>query len=157
MELTDSVAIMADRQTVWDALNDPQVLAQTIPGCEAVEQISETHLAATLRLKIGPIKARFAGDVTLSDIRPAEGYVLTGEGKGGVAGFAKGAAKVRIEDGADGGVILHYDVTADVGGRIAQLGARLLLSTAKKLSKQFFEAFRAVVETETETVQEEVA
>ena len=145
MNFKDSVTIPSDRAAVWSALNDPDVLRQCIPGCEELEQQSPDHMTAKVSLKIGPIKARFAGDVNLTDINPPESYVLSGEGKGGIAGFAKGSAQVRLEETGPSETVLHYEAAADVGGKIAQLGSRLLDSTAKKLARQFFDDFQAVV------------
>lgn len=145
MEMKDAVTIPADRKLVWEALNNPEVLRQCIPGCEELEMISQTELRAQVLLKIGPIKARFAGDVTLSDLNPPNGYVLSGEGKGGVAGMAKGAARVKLREEPAGRTILEYEARVDVGGKIAQLGARLLDSTAKKLTRKFFQDFSQVV------------
>ena len=144
MDMSGSQRIEAPRQTVWEALNDPEILRQCIPGCETIEKTSPTEMNAKAVLKIGPVKATFNGKVTLSDLDPPNGYTISGEGQGGVAGFAKGGAKVRLED--DGrATILHYDVKADVGGKIAQLGARLIDGTARKLAGEFFEKFGAVV------------
>jgi carbon monoxide dehydrogenase subunit G len=149
MEIRDSVLIAQDRETVWRALNDVEILRRAIPGCDTLEQASPENMTATVTLKVGPIKARFAGEVTLSEINAPESYRLSGEGKGGIAGFAKGSARVRLEARGADATLLHYDVTADVGGKIAQLGARLLDSTARKLSKQFFEDFSAAVCADT--------
>ena len=147
MEMSDSQRIRAPRQTVYDALNDPEVLKQSIPGCEELEMVSDTQMTATVVLRVGPVKARFAGNVELSDLVPPESYTISGEGKGGVAGFAKGGATVKlIEDGED--TILEYDVKADIGGKLAQLGSRLINSTSKKLAGQFFSNFSAIVEKE---------
>lgn len=145
MELQDAVTIPAGRETVWQALNDPGILRQCIPGCEELTQGSPTELAARVTLKVGPIKARFAGEVTLSDVHAPEGYVLSGEGRGGVAGFAKGVATVRLEQVSDAETVLHYDARAEVGGKIAQLGSRLLDGTARKLARKFFDDFAALV------------
>lgn len=145
MEMHGSQRIRAPRQVVYDALNDAEVLKQCIPGCEELEMISETEMTATVLLRVGPVKARFKGTVELSDLRPPESYTISGEGKGGVAGFAKGGATVLLtEDGED--TILRYDVNADIGGKLAQLGSRLIDSTSKKLAGQFFTNFAAVVE-----------
>ncbi len=141
MEMTGERRIPAPREKVWQALNDPTVLKDSLPGCEFMERAGDNQYNARLALKIGPIYARFSGTVTLSDIDPPNGYTLTGEGQGGVAGFAKGTAKVRLaEDGPDA-TLLTYDVNAQVGGKLAQLGARLIDSTAKTLSDQFFTRF----------------
>jgi carbon monoxide dehydrogenase subunit G len=144
MDMSGSQRIEAPRQRVWEALNDPEVLRQSIPGCQGIEKTSPTEMNAKAVLKIGPVKANFTGRVLLSDLDPPNGYTISGEGQGGVAGFAKGSAKVRLEEDGSG-TILHYDVKADVGGKIAQLGARLIDGTAKKLAGEFFEKFGAVV------------
>ena len=145
MEMKDSVTIPAARALVWRALNDPEVLRRCIPGCEELEMASETELKAVVVLKVGPIKVRFTGDVTLGDLDPPRGYVLSGEGKGGVAGMAKGTARVRLEEAAADQTILVYEARVDVGGKIAQLGARLLDSTATKLTRKFFDDFNEIV------------
>jgi len=132
------------RQRVWEALNDPDILGQCIPGCESIEKTSDTEMNAVVNAKVGPVKAKFKGEVTLSDIDPPNGYTLTGEGKGGVAGFAKGAAKVALADDGDG-TVLTYTVDAKVGGKLAQVGARLVDSTAKKMADDFFATFTEVV------------
>jgi len=144
MDMTGERRIAAPRQTVWDALNDPAVLQASIPGCESLERISDTAMKSTVAVKIGPMSARFNGTVTLADINPPNSYTISGEGQGGVAGFAKGGAKVRLED--DGpGTKLSYEVNALVGGKIAQLGARLIDASAKQISDQFFDRFSAMV------------
>lgn len=144
MDLTGEVRLAAPRETVWRALNDPEILKQAIPGCESVEKLSETEFNARVVLKIGPMSAKFAGKGTLSDLNPPNGYTITGEGQGGVAGFGKGSAKVELVDD-NGATILRYSAAAQVGGKIAQLGARLIDATAKKLADQFFTKFAAVV------------
>jgi len=137
--------IAAPVETVWRALNDPEVLKDCIPGCETLEKTSDTEFAATVSLKIGPIKARFNGAVELTNLNPPNSYTISGEGKGGVAGFAKGGADVSLKpDGADT-TILTYQAKADVGGKMAQLGSRLIESTSKKLAAQFFADFNARV------------
>jgi len=145
MNLTDHQLIEAPKAAVWAALNDPEALRQCIPGCNDLEQISPTEMTAKATIKIGPITATFGGRVTFSDIDPPNGYTISGEGQGGVAGVAKGCAVVRLED-ADYGTVLHYDVKADVGGKIAQLGARLIDATARKLACEFFNKFSLIVE-----------
>ncbi len=141
MDMTGERRIPAPRSMVWDALNDPEVLRTCIPGCERLEATSEHDMEATAAMKIGPIAARFSGKVHLSDIDKPNGYTIGGEGQGGVAGFAKGGAKVRLaEDGAEA-TLLTYDVKAQVGGKIAQLGARLIDSTAKSMADKFFNNF----------------
>ena len=130
--------IRAPVSRVWEALNDPDMLRACIPGCQSLEKTSDTELAATVVLKIGPIKANFAGEVKLSNLDPPNSYTISGEGKGGIAGFARGGADVRLAaDGADQ-TVLSYQAKADVGGKIAQLGSRLITSTSKKLAGQFF-------------------
>lgn len=130
--------IAAPVQAVWDALNDPDMLRICIPGCESLEKKSDTKLEATVLLKIGPIKAKFNGGVELVNLDPPRSYTIQGEGKGGIAGFAKGGADVKLADDGEGGTVLTYVAKADVGGKIAQLGSRLISSTAKKLAGQFF-------------------
>ena len=156
MDMTGEYRIAAPRDAVWKALNDPDVLAASIPGCKTLEQLSETEMTATVVTKVGPVKATFQGNVTLSDIRPSEGYTITGEGKGGVAGFAKGGAHVNLADDGDG-TILTYDAHAQVGGKLAQLGSRLIDSTAKKMADEFFANFSEKVggPAPEETVAEE--
>ncbi|WP_274630271.1 SRPBCC family protein [Arvimicrobium flavum] len=133
--------IAAPIEKVWAALNDPAVLKDSIPGCQSLEKTSDNELAATVVLKIGPIKATFNGEVTLKNLNPPRSYTIQGEGKGGIAGFAKGGADVKLtEDGPDS-TILKYEAKADVGGKIAQLGSRLITSTSKKLAGEFFSTF----------------
>jgi carbon monoxide dehydrogenase subunit G len=144
MKLTGQELIAAPRAAVWDALNDPDVLRQCIPGCQSLERESAEKLRATVEIKIGPIGARFNGAVTLSDIDPQTGYTITGEGQGGTVGFAKGGAKVQLADAA-GGTMLTYDVDAQVGGRLAQLGGPIIDATAKQLAGKFFAKLGQVV------------
>ena len=141
MIMTGEVQLPATRQAVWDKLNDPDVLKACIPGCEELEKTEDHGFRATAKMKVGPVSARFKGKVTLSDLDPPNGYTISGEGQGGVAGFAKGGATVRLEADGEDATILHYDAKADVGGKIAQLGARLIDGTAKKLAGDFFEKF----------------
>jgi carbon monoxide dehydrogenase subunit G len=144
MDMTGTQRIEAPRQAVWVALNDPEVLKRCIPGCDSIEKLSDTEMNAKVTLRIGPVKATFSGKVTLSDLDPPNGYQISGEGTGGVAGFAKGGATVRLQD--DGtATILNYDVKAQIGGKLAQLGGRLIDSTAKKLAAEFFEKFSDAV------------
>lgn len=145
MELTGKRQIAADRQTVWEALNDPEVLKASIPGCQAMSGSPEEGFEATVKQKVGPVSASFKGNVVLSNVVAGESYTITGEGKGGGAGFAKGAADVRLED-ADGGTLLTYDVKASVGGKIAQLGSRIIDGFAKRMADQFFDNLRKTVE-----------
>lgn len=144
MELGGEERIAAPRDVVWAALNDADILKQCIPGCQSLERKSPTELAATVKLKIGPVSANFSGEVTLTDINPPESYTIHGEGKGGVAGFAKGSAAVTLaEDGDE--TILRYRTKAQVGGKIAQLGSRLIDSSSHKLASQFFADFNKAV------------
>lgn len=147
MTMSGSVTLPADRATVWGALNDPQILKQCIPGCQELVRTGETGFAATARIAIGPVKATFKGTVALSDIDPPNGYTISGEGQGGMAGFAKGGAKVKLDEAEAGGTVLGYDVEAQVGGKIAQLGGRLINGVAKKYADEFFSTFAKVLET----------
>ena len=148
MEMRDEIRLPLAITDVWAALNDPVILQQAIPGCQTLEQISDTELQASVKVKIGPVSATFKGSVTLSDLTPPTSYVIAGSGTGGVAGSAKGEAQVTlIEDGQD--TILRYKVSAAVSGKIAQLGSRLIESTAKKLSTQFFTNFTAILNPQT--------
>lgn len=147
LELSDEILISAPRDRVYAALNDAAILQQCIPGCEELIQHSPTDLEAKVVLKIGPVKARFGGKVTLDTADAPAGFSLRGEGSGGVAGFAKGGAVVTLEDlGAD--TMLRYTASADVGGKIAQLGSRLILGTARKLAGNFFETFAEVMKVQ---------
>ncbi len=144
MDMKGEYRIPAPRQKVWEALNDPEILKACIPGCESLEKTSDTHMSATVTAKVGPVKAKFKGEVTLENLNPPEGYSIVGEGKGGVAGFAKGGADVHLaEDGA--GTLLTYEAKAQVGGKLAQLGSRLIDSTARKMAEEFFGKFSEVV------------
>ena len=144
MQMNDSQRIAASREKVWAALNDPEILKQCIPGCQSLESSAPNEMTATVVFKVGPVKATFGGKVMLSDLDPPNGYRISGEGSGGVAGFAKGGATVKLTaDGADA-TILTYEVDAQIGGKLAQLGSRLIDSTAKKLAGQFFESFGEV-------------
>ena len=140
MEMKGTHIIPAPRETVWAALNDPDVLRVCIPGCKELEKKSETELAATVVTKVGPVKATFKGEVTLENLNPPTSYSIVGEGKGGIAGFAKGGANVTLSDAEDG-TQLDYEVDARVGGKLAALGSRLIDSTAKKLAGEFFTNF----------------
>jgi carbon monoxide dehydrogenase subunit G len=140
MELKGEYRIPAPREQVWEMLNDPAVLRECIPGCDSLEGNAEDGFAARVTTKVGPVKATFNGDVTLSNLNPPESYTISGEGKGGVAGFAKGGADVHLAD-EGGNTVLTYTVNAQVGGKLAQLGSRLIDSTARKLADQFFACF----------------
>lgn len=144
MKLSGERLLPARRSTVWAMLNDREVLMRCIPGCESLEGDLDTGFTARVVLKVGPIKASFTGEVTFSEVRPDEGYRISGKGQGGVAGFASGGALVALTD-AEGGTLLTYDADAQVGGKIAQLGARLIDSTARKLMETFFTRFAAEV------------
>ena len=143
MTMTGEVTLPAERPKVWALLNDPEVLKSAIPGCESLEKTGDNGFAAVVKTKIGPVSATFKGKVELTDIVPLVGYTIKGEGEGGVAGFAKGGAKVRLAD-APGGTLLSYDVEANVGGKIAQLGSRLIDGVAKSMADKFFSSFAAV-------------
>jgi len=145
MDMTGEHTIRAPRQAVWAALNDPEVLKQSIAGCEELNKTSDTEFQAQVTAKVGPVKAKFAGKVTLSDLNPPNGYTITGEGSGGAAGFAKGGAKVQLADAA-GGTLLKYEVHAQIGGKLAQIGSRLVDGAARKMADEFFTAFAATVE-----------
>jgi uncharacterized protein len=143
MDMTGERRILAPRQVVWQKLNDPEVLKASIPGCDNLEKLSDTEMKATAAVKIGPMSARFSGTVHLADIDAPNGYTISGEGQGSI-GFAKGGAKVRLED-ADGGTTLRYEVNAQVGGKMAQLGARLIDASAKQMADAFFDRFSVLV------------
>ena len=144
MEMTGEQRIAASREAVWQALNDPDVLRQSIPGAETVDKVSDTEFAATVTAKVGPVKAKFKGNVMLSDIDPPNGYTISGQGQGGAAGFGKGEAKVSLaEDGGE--TVLSYAVTASVGGKLAQIGSRLIDGVAKKMADDFFTSFNEIV------------
>ena len=140
MTMQGEVTLPANRERVWEALNDPEVLKACIPGVQELDKVSDTEFRATAKLAVGPVKASFKGVVTLNDLDPPNGYRIAGEGQGGVAGFAKGGAQVRLEE-AEGGTKLSYDVDAQVGGKIAQLGGRLINGVAKKYADEFFANF----------------
>jgi uncharacterized protein len=144
MDMTGEVRIPAPRQKVWEALNDPAILKECIPGCEEIEKLSPTELQAKVTAKVGPVKARFGGKVVLSDLDPPNGYKITGEGSGGAAGFAKGGATVHLTDDGSG-TRLAYTVEAHVGGKMAQIGSRLIDATARKMADDFFNKLAAVV------------
>ncbi len=144
MEIKGEYKIAAPREKVFAALNDVTILQACIPGCETLEKTSETEMKAKVRMRIGPVSAAFTGKVTLSDLDPPNGYRISGEGQGGAAGFAKGGAVVTLREDA-GDTVLNYNVDAQVGGKIAQVGARLIDGTAKKLADEFFSKFAAMV------------
>jgi carbon monoxide dehydrogenase subunit G len=150
MTMSGEVALPADRMTVWTALNDPEVLKRCIPGTQELVKVSDTEFQATVRAAVGPVKATFKGRVTLTDLDPPNAYRISGEGQGGVAGFAKGGASVRLADTEAGGTLMAYDVEANVGGKIAQLGGRLINGVAKKYADAFFANFAKVLAGEDE-------
>ena len=145
MDMTGEYRIAAPREKVWAGLNDPETLRASIPGCESLEKTGDNSFTAKVVAKVGPVKAKFGGDVTLSNINPPESYTISGEGKGGAAGFAKGGADVKLAEDGDGGTILTYTAKADVGGKLAQLGSRLIDGTSKKMADEFFSNFREQV------------
>ena len=144
MTMTGEVQLPATREVVWQKLNDADVLKACIPGCEELNKTSDTEFQAVSVTKIGPVKAKWKGKVTLTDLDPPNGYKIVGEGEGGVAGFAKGSADVRLSD-KDGGTLLTYNVDAQIGGKLAQLGQRLINGAAKKMADDFFQKFAAAV------------
>src|SRR6476619_8489621 len=146
MTMKGEVELPAGRQTVWAKLNDPEVLKVCIPGCQSLEKTSENEMQAVAKVKVGPVSATFKGKVTLSDIDPPNGYRISGEGEGGIAGFAKGGAVVALSP-KDGGTLLTYNVEAQIGGKLAQLGQRLIAGAAKKMADDFFAKFAAAVAT----------
>jgi carbon monoxide dehydrogenase subunit G len=145
MTMTGEVVLPADKQTVWEKLNDPEVLKACIPGCQALEKTSDTSFVATAKIKVGPVSATFKGAVNLTDMDPPNGYRISGQGEGGVAGFAKGGANVSLSEVPEGGTKLSYDVEANIGGKLAQLGARLIDGVAKKMADEFFKNFAEAV------------
>jgi uncharacterized protein len=145
MQMDATELVPAPQAQVWAALNDPEILKACIPGCESLTMESPTDMVATVVVKVGPVKARFSGKVTLSDLDPPNGYRIAGEGSGGVAGFAKGGANVKLSPDGPAATSLHYTVDVQIGGKLAQLGSRLIDGTAKKLAGEFFRAFAAAV------------
>jgi carbon monoxide dehydrogenase subunit G len=144
MTMSGEQQLTASREKVWAALNDPEILKACIPGCETLDVTGENEFSAVATNKIGPVKARFKGKVRLTDLDPPNGYKISGEGDGGIAGFAKGGATVALSD-KDGGTLLTYNVEAQIGGKLAQLGQRLVNGAAKKLADDFFTKFAAAV------------
>ncbi len=140
MTMSGEVQLPAGRDTVWAKLNDPEVLKVCVPGCEQLDKTSDSEFQAIASIKVGPVKARWKGKVTLSDLDPPNGYKISGEGEGGVAGFAKGGAAVALSE-KDGGTLLSYNVEAQIGGKLAQLGQRLIAGAAKKMADDFFVKF----------------
>jgi carbon monoxide dehydrogenase subunit G len=145
MTMTGEYQLPASQQAVWEKLNDPAVLKACIPGCQELNKTGDNGFQAVATIKIGPVKATFKGAVTLSDIDPPNGYKISGQGEGGVAGFAKGGAVVKLAP-KDGGTLLTYNVEAQIGGKLAQLGQRLINGAAKKVADDFFQNFAKAVE-----------
>ncbi len=149
MDLSGEYTIAAPREKVWQALNDAEILKQCVPGCDEIIKVSDTEFTAKVTSRIGPVKIKFTGRMTLSDLDPPNGYTISGEGQGGAAGFAKGAATVRLSDTGEG-TILRYEVKATVGGKLAQIGSRLIDGAARKLSSEFFQTFADLLDSDTE-------
>jgi hypothetical protein len=145
MQMNDSQRIPASKDKVWVALNNPDILKQCIPGCQSLDMAIPNEMTATVVLRVGPVKATFGGKVTLSDLDPPNSYRISGEGRGGIAGFAKGGATVKLSEESPDVTILTYEVDAQIGGKLAQLGGRLIDSTARKLAGEFFASFGEVV------------
>ncbi|MDA0238510.1 MAG: carbon monoxide dehydrogenase subunit G [Proteobacteria bacterium] len=154
MDLNGEYTIPASREKVWDALNDPEILKQCIAGCEELIKESDTVLTAKVTAKVGPVRAKFSGKVTLSDIDAPNGYRISGEGQGGAAGFAKGGADVTLSDAEGGGTVLSYAANAEVGGKLASVGSRLVQGVAKKQADDFFGKFSEIVGGGAETAAE---
>lgn len=147
MTMTGEVTLPAAKEVVWAKLNDPDVLKACIPGCDQLTKDDDTHFSAVVKVKLGPVKATFRGKVELVDLDPPNGYRIQGEGEGGIAGFAKGGARVALSDAGEGQTLMRYDVEAQIGGKLMQLGSRLIDSVSKKLADEFFANFaRAVSE-----------
>ena len=147
MEMNGEHRIKASKQAVWDSLNDPEILKKSIPGCESIEKTSENELIAKVKAKIGPVSAKFTGKVTLSNIEPPNSYTISGEGQGGPAGFGKGSADVLLTE-EENITILKFSAKAQVGGKLAQIGTRLVDGAAKKLAGQFFDNFVKILESD---------
>ena len=152
MDFTGEYEIPAPRDKVWEALNDAEVLKQCIDGCEELDKESDTEFSAKVTAKVGPVKAKFTGKVSLSDIDPPNGYTISGEGQGGVAGFAKGGATVKLTDGGSG-TVLQYQANAEVGGKLASVGSRLVEGVAKKTADDFFGKFVEIVSSDDEAAR----
>lgn len=157
MKIDGQNEIAAPPQQVWEALNDPDVLRQSIPGCESLEKVSDTEFKATVQTKVGPVRAKFNGEVTLSDLDPPNSYTISGRGSGGAAGNARGSAYVKLQPSGDG-TLLTYDIDAEVTGKLAQLGSRLIVSTTKMMAGKFFDKFEEIVAggEEPDTAAEEL-
>ncbi|RDJ27342.1 carbon monoxide dehydrogenase [Bosea caraganae] len=145
MTMSGEAVLPAGKDVVWAKLNDPEVLKTCIPGCETLSKDDDTHFSAVVKVKLGPVKATFRGKVELQDLDPPNGYHIVGEGEGGIAGFAKGGAKVMLSEAEGGQTLLRYEVEAQVGGKLMQLGSRLIDSVSKKLADEFFGNFAKAV------------
>jgi uncharacterized protein len=145
MEMTGEFRIPARRERVWAALNDPETLKRAIPGCETIEKVTDTEFTAKVVAKVGPVRATFGGKVNLSDLDPPKAYTISGEGTGGVAGFAKGSAKINLDEEGDETTLLRYQVQAHVGGKLAQIGSRLIDATSRKMADDFFGRFAEAI------------
>ena len=156
MDMTGEYTIPAPREKVWEALNDAEVLKASVPGCETLEKVSDTEFTATVMARVGPVRTKFNGRVTLSDLDPPNGYTISGEGQGGAAGFGKGGAKVTLT-GADGETVLRYEANASVGGKMAQIGSRVVEGVARKMADDFFARFAEQVAPGDEAEEEAAA
>lgn len=156
MDMTGEYTIPAPREKVWEALNDAEVLKASVPGCETLEKVSDTEFTATVMARVGPVRTKFNGRVTLSDIDPPNGYTISGEGQGGAAGFGKGGARVTLT-GAGGETVLRYEANASVGGKMAQIGSRVVEGVAKKMADDFFARFAEQVAPGGEAEEEAAA
>jgi len=156
MDIKGEYQIHASRERVWQALNDPEMLKRCIPGCESLEQVGEDEFAARIMAAIGPVRARFNTALSITDSQPPESYRLVGEGKGGAAGFGSGSARVRLED-KDGGTLLSYDAELKVGGKLAQVGSRLVVGATRKMADEFFGAFSTQIDPGAEKIETESA
>lgn len=157
MELIGEYTIDAKRQDVWEALNDSEILKVCIPGCEELEKLSDTQFTARVTIKVGAIRARLKGSVELSDIDAPNGYTISGQGQGGVAGFAKGRARVDLKDADGGGTVLRYKANAELGGKLAAVGSRVIQGISKKLADDFFGKFARHMSGEEENLQTKTA
>lgn len=156
MDMTGEYTIPVPREKVWEALNDAEVLKASVPGCETLEKVSDTEFTATVMARVGPVRTKFNGRVTLSDIDPPNGYTISGEGQGGAAGFGKGGARVTLT-GANGETVLRYEANASVGGKMAQIGSRVVEGVAKKMADDFFARFAEQVAPAGEAEEEAAA
>lgn len=157
MDLSGEYTIPAKRRDVWDALNNVEILKACIPGCEEMEKLSDTQFATKVTMKVGAIKARLKGKVELSDIEAPSGYTISGQGQGGVAGFATGGARVRLDDAEGGGTVLRYEAKAELGGKLATVGSRVIQGIAKKMADDFFGEFARQLSGEPEVVPAKAA